>query len=57
MLDVLGEANAAALIGLLGGMVLGLAARWGVFAHSARLKICSMEAMIAECACGSSPSE
>jgi uncharacterized membrane protein YedE/YeeE len=31
MLDVLGEANAAALIGLLGGLALGLAARVGRF--------------------------
>ncbi len=31
MLDVLGEANAVALIGLLGGMLLGLAARIGRF--------------------------
>lgn len=31
MLDVLGEANAAALIGLLGGIALGLAARIGRF--------------------------
>jgi len=31
MLDVLGEANAAALIGLIGGIVLGLAARVGRF--------------------------
>lgn len=31
MLDVLGEANAAALIGLLGGVALGLAARVGRF--------------------------
>ncbi|MEL6169711.1 MAG: YeeE/YedE family protein [Pseudomonadota bacterium] len=31
MLDLLGEANAAALVGLLGGLVLGLAARIGRF--------------------------
>jgi uncharacterized membrane protein YedE/YeeE len=31
MLDALGEANAAALIGLIGGLVLGLAARIGRF--------------------------
>lgn len=31
MLDALGEANAAALIGLIGGVVLGLAARYGRF--------------------------
>lgn len=31
MLDILGEANAAALIGLLGGLALGLAARIGRF--------------------------
>ena len=31
MLDVLGEANAAALIGLIGGLALGLAARIGRF--------------------------
>ena len=31
MLDVIGEANAAALVGLLGGLLLGLAARVGRF--------------------------
>ena len=31
MLDVIGEANAAALVGLLGGILLGLAARMGRF--------------------------
>ena len=31
MLDMLGEANAAALVGLLGGIALGLAARYGRF--------------------------
>ena len=31
MLDTLGEANAAALIGLIGGVALGLAARIGRF--------------------------
>ncbi len=31
MLDILGEANAAALVGLLGGILLGLAARIGRF--------------------------
>ena len=31
MLDALGEANTAALIGLLGGLALGLAARIGRF--------------------------
>ena len=31
MLDMLGEANAAALIGLIGGLALGFAARIGRF--------------------------
>lgn len=31
MLDVFGETNAAALVGLLGGVMLGLAARMGRF--------------------------
>ena len=31
MLDLLGEANSAALVGLIGGIALGLAARIGRF--------------------------
>ena len=31
MIDLVGEANSAALIGLIGGIVLGLAARLGRF--------------------------
>jgi len=50
MLELLGEANSAALIGLLGGIALGLAA--DDFARSARSRIFCTEQMIGGCACG-----